>query len=136
MGRGAGFLQEGAWRGSGICWQPGTAALHPRLLPSVSGRALGQVLLRDCSRDLTFQRVRCRKTTVWIWAKESDDGPRQAGDVEPVGSSRWGGGGESHGGCALMALGSPGQWRKAPCSGRYPFLCENDVTGKMRTHRC
>lgn len=70
-----------------------------------------------------------RKTTVWIWVKESDDG---AGVLDPAGSSWWDRGGErAEGGCVQMALGTPGQWRKAPCSGRYPFLCENDVTGKM-----
>lgn len=35
-----------------------------------------------------------------------------------------------------MALGTPGQWRKAPCSGRYLFICENDVTGKLLIHWC
>lgn len=77
-----------------------------------------------------------RKTTVWIWVKESDRGSQQAGVMDPAGSSWWDRGGESQGGCVQMALGTPGQWRKAPCSGRYPFLCENDVTGKILIHWC
>lgn len=77
-----------------------------------------------------------RKTTVWIWVKESYDGSQQAGVMDPVGSSWWDRGGESQGGCVQMALGTPGQWRKAPCSGRYLFLCENDVTGKILIHWC
>lgn len=77
-----------------------------------------------------------RKTTVWIWVKESDDGSQQAGVMDPAGSSWWDRGGESQGECVQMALGTPGQWRKAPCSGRYLFICENDVTSKLLIHWC
>lgn len=76
----------------------------------------------------------CRKTTVWVWVKRKADGSEQAVDTDPVGSSRWPKSGTSHGGCVQMALGTPGQWRKAPCSGRHVFLCENTVTGTPLTH--
>lgn len=69
-----------------------------------------------------------RKTTVWIWVKESGHEM-----MDPVGFSWRERGGENQEECVQMALGTPGQWRKAPCSGRYLFLCENDVTSKIYT---
>lgn len=68
--------------------------------------------------------------------KESDDGSQKAGVIDPDRSSWWDRGGESQGGCVQMALGTPGHWRKALCSGRYLFLCENDVTGKILANWC
>lgn len=68
----------------------------------------------------------CRKTTVWVWVKESIGGSEQTGIVDPV-NGAW---------CPQMALGSPEQWRKAPCDARYLFLCENDVTGKAKRSGC
>lgn len=68
--------------------------------------------------------------------KTSLDGSEQAGFMEFVGSSWWPKDDKTHPGCVQMALGTPGQWRKAPCSGRCIFLCENAVTSKILTHWC
>lgn len=67
---------------------------------------------------------------MWVWLKGSGgEGPDQVGVVEPVGPARWAGGSENQGVCTQMALGTPGQWRKAECDGRYLCLCEKEVTG-------
>ena len=51
------------------------------------------------------------------------------GVVEPLSPARWAGG--SEGGCTQMALGALGQWRRAQCAGRYFYLCEKGLTGKI-----
>lgn len=52
--------------------------------------------------------------------------------MDPVGAAWWAGGRDSEEGCTQMALGTQGQWRQAPCAGRYPFICEQDVTGRTK----
>lgn len=78
----------------------------------------------------------CRKTTVWVWVKESAGGSDQTGIVDAVNGAWWTGGSKSEGECPQLALGSPEQWRKAPCDARYLFLCEKDVTGKTKRSGC
>lgn len=68
------------------------------------------------------------------WLKDLGEGVRvwvSAGIMDPFVFSWWEIGDESQEECVQMALGTPGQWRKAPCSGQY--LCENDVTSKIYT---
>lgn len=66
---------------------------------------------------------------MWVWLRGSrGDGSDQVEVVKPS-AAWWAGGSNSHGGCTQLGLGTKAQWRKAPCAGRYRFLCENDITG-------
>ncbi|XP_058477572.1 polycystin-1 isoform X2 [Solea solea] len=72
------------------------------------------------------------KTTEWVWLKgwggeRSEE--EEEGVEESVSPSWWTEGHES--GCPQMAVGTPGQWRRAPCAGRYFYLCEKDITDAL-----
>lgn len=63
---------------------------------------------------------------MWVWLKGSrEEGSEGMSDVDPGRGVQW-----AERGCLQMALGTHGQWRKAPCAGRHPALCEKDVSGK------
>lgn len=67
---------------------------------------------------------------MWVWLKGSKgDGSEAMRGVDPGRGARW-----AERGCPQMALGAHGQWRRAPCAGRHPALCEKDVTGETQVH--
>lgn len=55
----------------------------------------------------------------------SEDGSEGMSDSDPGRGALW-----AERGCLQMALGTHGQWRRAPCAGRHPALCEKGVSGE------
>lgn len=67
-----------------------------------------------------------RKSTMWVWMKGSnEDRSEGMSDMDTGRGVHW-----AERGCPQMALGTRGQWRRAPCAGRHPVLCEKGVSGE------
>lgn len=63
---------------------------------------------------------------MWVWMKGSSENESGGmSDVDPGRDAHW-----AERGCLQMALGTQGQWRRAPCTGRHPALCEKGVSGE------
>lgn len=63
---------------------------------------------------------------MWVWMKEpSEDGSEGVSSVDPRRGVYW-----VDRGCTQMALGSHGELRRAPCSGRHAALCEKSASGE------
>lgn len=56
-----------------------------------------------------------------------EDRSEGTSNVDPGRGAHW-----ADRGCLQMALGAHGQWRRAPCAGRHPALCQKGVSGEAK----